>query len=73
MKLEKFVMKSVAHGLLQGTVSEIAGGDFMSGFIGGAIGSAAGAFVNSIKLGGTFGLFTRTAITAAAGGTAAML
>ncbi|MCS7062767.1 MAG: M15 family metallopeptidase, partial [Methylacidiphilales bacterium] len=47
--------------------------DFMSGFIGGAIGSAAGAFVNSIKLGGTFGLFTRTAITAAAGGTAAML
>ncbi|MCS7063721.1 MAG: hypothetical protein NZM04_06730, partial [Methylacidiphilales bacterium] len=73
LKVGEFVMKSVAHGLLQGTVSEIAGGDFMSGFIGGAIGSAVGAFVNGIKLGGTFGLFTRTAITAAAGGTAAML
>ncbi len=60
------VSKVVAHGISQGATSEIMGGSFKDGFIGGAVGSIAGGMMG--KGGGWDAVAKRTAIAATAGG-----
>jgi hypothetical protein len=77
------VGKAALHGLAQGGLSEIGGGDFASGFIGGAFGSMAGSaigyagdqgyFGGLLKDRGAGGIVLRTSIAATVGGTAAAL
>ena len=68
------VAKDVAHGLVQGTVSELAGGDFKSGFIGAFIGHAAGRYAKAYFPGRSFSaMFKRTMSAAVAGGVGSTL
>ncbi len=64
--------KAIAHGLSQGALSQIAGGDFKSGFIGGSISSLSGGYMEGDR-GKSLGISGRTAIAATAGGVAAEL
>jgi len=63
--------KAIAHDLVQGAISQISGGNFQDGFVGGFIGSVAGS---SMSTGGDWSdIAGRTAIAATAGGIAAEL
>ena len=69
------VGKVAVSGFVGGVGSEIMGGDFRSGFVGGAIGSLASAVGSSKILTKTFGdsIFANTAANAVIGGTASAL
>ena len=77
------VGKAALHGFAQGGLSEIQGGDFASGFVGGAFGSLAGSamgyagdrgyFGGLLKDRGAGGIVLSTSIAATVGGTAAAL
>lgn len=67
------VLQPLAHGLVQGASSELQGGDFQSGFIGGAVGSLAGPLVSRIGGDGPTGVLLRTATAGVIGGTASKL
>ena len=64
--------KAIAHGLSQGALSQIAGGDFKSGFIGGSISSLSGSYMKGAR-GKSLGISGRTAVAVTAGGITAEL
>ncbi len=66
-------LKDVFHGVAQGIMSELSGGEFRSGFLGGLVGHAAGRLAGQGKLGELLGktIYSRTATAAVIGGTAA--
>jgi len=64
--------KAIAHGLSQGTLSQIVNGDFKSGFIGGSISSLSGSYMEGGR-GDSLGVSGRTVVAATAGGIAAEL
>jgi hypothetical protein len=70
------VAKSAVHGVVGGALSMAQGGTFVDGFIANGVGAAAGIVTGDSPLGsvsGGEGVFFRTAIAAAAGGTASAL
>ncbi|SMN14533.1 Rhs family protein [uncultured Candidatus Thioglobus sp.] len=64
--------KAIAHGLSQGAISQISGGNFKSGFISGSISSLSGSYMEGNR-GESLGIGGRTAVAATAGGIAAEL
>ncbi|CAB5500678.1 hypothetical protein THERMOT_1288 [Bathymodiolus thermophilus thioautotrophic gill symbiont] len=69
--VEGAINKAIAHGLAQGAISQISGGNFQDGFVGGFIGSVAGS--NMSEGGDWSDIAGRTAIAATAGGITAEL
>ncbi len=69
------VARDIAHGIAQGIVSELSGGDFKSGFLGGALGHYAGRRAQHYfgNMEGATGVAARTTVAAVAGGTASTL
>lgn len=69
------VVKDFTHGVAQGIISEAAGGDFQSGFLGATLGHFAGrkAEVLFPRNGSTENLLGRTMVATVAGGTASAL
>jgi hypothetical protein len=70
------IAKALVHGVVGGALAVAQGGDFTSGFVANAIGAAAGFITQESALGsisGNEGVLARTAIAAAAGGTASVL
>ena len=67
--------RDIVHGLAQGIVSEVSGGDFKSGFLGATLGHFAGRKAKFFTKGMSkeAGMAVRTAVAAVAGGTAAAL
>ena len=65
--------KAIAHGLAQGGISRVMGGDFRSGFYGGSVSSLAGGLMQKTRGGGAVATSKRTMIAAASGGLAAQL
>nr|VFK64474.1 MAG: protein of unknown function (DUF4329) [Candidatus Kentron sp. UNK]VFK71103.1 MAG: protein of unknown function (DUF4329) [Candidatus Kentron sp. UNK] len=66
--------KTVAHGVAQGGLSELAGGDFRSGFLGGMIGHGVGGWSRGVFTGTDAGsVIGRTMAAAVAGGASAKL
>ncbi|MGB0372395.1 MAG: RHS repeat-associated core domain-containing protein [Opitutales bacterium] len=61
--------RAVAHGLAQGGVAELGGGDFGAGFLGGAVGSLGGSLTQHYQQSPEIGL----AVSIMAGGTASSL
>ncbi|MFC5050071.1 toxin TcdB middle/N-terminal domain-containing protein [Rubritalea spongiae] len=69
----KEVVRATAHGVTQGGIAELSGGDFGDGFVSGFSGSIAGSLMkgSSIDGAGSDKLIARTAVAAVAGGMAA--
>lgn len=66
-------MRAGAHGLAQGGIAELSGGDFLSGFASGAIGSLAGSGWSSSKWGFASSELGIVAFSAVSGGVGAEL
>ena len=80
LRIENLGLASLAHGVTQGGIAELGGGEFRSGFWSGAIGHAVSGVMRpggngmmSIGNGGPTGIMARTAIAAVAGGTVSWL
>nr|VFK24170.1 MAG: RHS repeat-associated core domain-containing protein [Candidatus Kentron sp. MB] len=66
--------KTLAHGIAQGGLSELAGGDFRSGFLGGMIGHGVGGWSKGVFTGtNPSAVIGRTMAAAVAGGVSAKL